>query len=547
VQQQFVPTASLLLVADERYRDPGWFSGFYTDALEALSYQYDLWNTYVRGVPDSATLAHYDVVIWAMAEYGMLASWPERDVAMANLQTYLDDGGRLFISGQDVAYYTYWGSSFLQDYLHASYVQDDPGLRSLTGVAGDPIGDGLTIGISGGDGADNQWYPDEIDPISPAVTVFTYDTTALTVLLEPVRPKVARPGQEVSERDAVPIPAPWRESQEPPRKPVEAEPMANLQGIISSGTGGLRVDTGTYKVVFFSFGFEAINNAGDRLTVMERVLNWLRGGIPPTISDVRTTNVRDVSFTVSWITDVDADGEVHYGTDPANLNQIAYDVRGAGTSDDTHYVTLQALVPNTTYYFDLISGGTTDDNDGAHYSVATGPTLGLPGSDTIYGQVFKYQVAYVYKDDMPTAMSYENLLESHGMVVDLLPMTDVSNTGILNLYQLIVVGPDTGHLSSWGDPASVNNIAQSGKPVIGLGEGGYALFGRLSLDIGYPYGWHGNENCIRVVTPTHTIYNTPHPCLSCGFGPHHLYLDASCRYLSAYTTGRRDSSGARTG
>ncbi|UCC64994.1 MAG: fibronectin type III domain-containing protein, partial [Anaerolineae bacterium] len=110
---------------------------------------------------------------------------------------------------------------------------------------------------------------------------------------------------------------------------------------------------------------------------------------PPEISDVRTTNVRDTSFTVSWLTDVEAGGEVHYGTDPANLNQSASDDRGTGTFDDTHYATLMGLTPNTTYYFDVVSGSTTDDNGGAHYSLTTGPTLGLPGSDTIYGQVFK--------------------------------------------------------------------------------------------------------------------------------------------------------------
>ena len=392
VQPQFVPMASLLLVADDRYRDPDWFSGFYTNALDALSHEYDLWNTYVRGVPDSATLAHYDAVIWAMADYGMLGSWPEKDVATANLQSYLDAGGKLFISGQNVAYYTQWGSSFLQDYLHASYVQDDPGLRSLTGVAGDPIGDGLTLGISGGDGANNQWFPDEIDPISPAVTVFTYDTTAVMALAEPIRlrPEMAEPKWENGKPGATLIPVPRGGPQEPLKKLVEAEPAASVQDIVSSGTGGLRVDTGAYKVVFFSFGFEAINNAGDRTVVMERVLNWLIDVTPPPgICCVRTTNVRDISFTVSWVTNVEADGEVHYGTDPANLNQTAYDDRGTGTSDDTHYVTLQGLTPETTYYFDVVSAPTTDDNHGAHYSVTTGPTLGLPPSDTIYGQVFK--------------------------------------------------------------------------------------------------------------------------------------------------------------
>ena len=110
---------------------------------------------------------------------------------------------------------------------------------------------------------------------------------------------------------------------------------------------------------------------------------------PPVISDVRTTNVRDVAFTVSWLTDYATTGEVRYGTDPSNLNQTADDVRGASTSDDTHYVLLENLLPETTYYFDVVSGNTTDDNGGSHYSVTTGPTLGVPGSDTIFGEVKK--------------------------------------------------------------------------------------------------------------------------------------------------------------
>lgn len=108
-----------------------------------------------------------------------------------------------------------------------------------------------------------------------------------------------------------------------------------------------------------------------------------------TITDVRVTNVRDKSFTVSWVTDQPATGEVHYGTDPANLGQIAHDDRGRETRDDTHYVTLANLAPEVTYYFDVVSDGTTDDNGGAHYAVTTGPTLGVPPSDTIYGQVFR--------------------------------------------------------------------------------------------------------------------------------------------------------------
>lgn len=107
------------------------------------------------------------------------------------------------------------------------------------------------------------------------------------------------------------------------------------------------------------------------------------------VSDISTSNVRNGTFTVSWITGTTTTGEIHYGTSLNNLDQIAQDTRGVSTSDDTHFVTLSALIADTTYYFDIHSNGDVDDNNGNHYSVATGPTLGLQGPDTVYGQVFK--------------------------------------------------------------------------------------------------------------------------------------------------------------
>ena len=52
-------------------------------------------------------------------------------------------------------------------------------------------------------------------------------------------------------------------------------------------------------------------------------------------------------------------------------------------------MTLTGLLPLTTYYFDVFSGQTVDNNQGIHYSVTTGPELPPPASDTIFGQVFK--------------------------------------------------------------------------------------------------------------------------------------------------------------
>jgi len=107
----------------------------------------------------------------------------------------------------------------------------------------------------------------------------------------------------------------------------------------------------------------------------------------PTVSQMRITNVRNGSVSISWITDSPATGYVNFGPTTA-LGSTAYDDRGNTTVDDTHHVTFSGLSPSTTYYFDVVSGSTVDNNGGGHYTVTTGPTLGLPPSDTIYGQVF---------------------------------------------------------------------------------------------------------------------------------------------------------------
>lgn len=111
-------------------------------------------------------------------------------------------------------------------------------------------------------------------------------------------------------------------------------------------------------------------------------------------ADVRFSNVRDATFTVSWTTGNTVQGEVRYGTSASNLSQSAQDVRGSSARDDTHYVTIQGIQPNTRYFVDVISGGIVDDNGGNHYQVTTAPTLNtVPPSDTVYGQIFKRDVS----------------------------------------------------------------------------------------------------------------------------------------------------------
>jgi subtilisin family serine protease len=109
----------------------------------------------------------------------------------------------------------------------------------------------------------------------------------------------------------------------------------------------------------------------------------------PFIAGVRIANVNDVTASVSWTTTQDADGQVYFGTDPASLINVAYDDRGAGTTDDVHHVSLKRLSPNTTYYFYVVSNGVRDDKKGEFYDFTTGATLAIPPVDNVYGKVFK--------------------------------------------------------------------------------------------------------------------------------------------------------------
>jgi hypothetical protein len=108
----------------------------------------------------------------------------------------------------------------------------------------------------------------------------------------------------------------------------------------------------------------------------------------PVIADVRVTNVQDYNFTVSWITNHAATGRVDYQSATEPLTS-AYDPRGAGYIGETHYVLIAHVTPNTTYSFTVTSGNTTLDDSGVPFTVKTGPLIGAPGVDTIFGRVLQ--------------------------------------------------------------------------------------------------------------------------------------------------------------
>jgi len=145
-----------------------------------------------------------------------------------NLQDYLDQGGNLLMNGQNIGSDIFESSgqsqfaqSFFNNYLHANYITDLGPSYFMTGYAGDPITDGITIaGI-------NAVYPGSPDQIEP------YD--------------------------------------------------ANTYPIVKYGSGpainSVRADDENFKVVYFGIGFEQIFDAATVDSLITRSIRWLTEGI----------------------------------------------------------------------------------------------------------------------------------------------------------------------------------------------------------------------------------------------------------------------------
>ncbi len=119
------------------------------------------------------------------------------------------------------------------------------------------------------------------------------------------------------------------------------------------------------------------------------------------------------------------------------------------------------------------------------------------------------QIAYVYTTDTATRDAFASLLTARGYQVASFTV-DAAATAVLSSYDAIVIGHETGSLSSWGTDAALANIRGANRPTVGLGEGGYAYFGRLGLDIGWGHGWHGSgETGVTVVDARNAIWSLP--------------------------------------
>lgn len=112
-----------------------------------------------------------------------------------------------------------------------------------------------------------------------------------------------------------------------------------------------------------------------------------------TPKNIKITNVKDTSFTVSFLTDEATAGFVKYGKSADTLATQASDDRDQLTGSvgqfTSHYITIRELDPDTQYYFTLGTSSTPRfDNNGNPFSIKTAKRGGSPtAAKTAYGTV----------------------------------------------------------------------------------------------------------------------------------------------------------------
>ncbi|SVA90378.1 uncharacterized protein METZ01_LOCUS143232, partial [marine metagenome] len=162
----------ILIVDDD---NGGSTDKFYTTILDSMNIPYSLWDR-MNGPLSYEMVQNSPILIWFTEWVFPSLDFDDRLV----LTEYLDNGGNLYLSGQDLG----WDlnenpgdssqTAFFYNYLHADWGGDDAGASSAHGVPGNSISDGMSFDIyQPGYPSANQ-YPDYFTPHAAADLIFTY-------------------------------------------------------------------------------------------------------------------------------------------------------------------------------------------------------------------------------------------------------------------------------------------------------------------------------------------------------------------------------------
>lgn len=297
----------VLLVDDDEGQN---YERYYTSALDSNGVLYHIFNVHSSGSPSAETLQRYPVVIWFTGDD---SSSTLTTTDQASLQSFFGNGGKLMLCGQSIAQ-DLASYGFLQEWLHAEFVDDSTGRPYLPGVPGDPIIDGDTMVLAGGGGANNARSSDAIRPVNGATGCARYRDYSDTACYAVIR------------------------------------------------------YAGSYRLVFFSVAFEAVDHSTrylQRWTVVKRVLQWFGERVPGIAEELLplidkrpyilhiTPNPFAHQATVSFI--APASGTMELRTYALNGRLVASQTREAFLGERCSFRLDAARMANGAYVLQLVS------------------------------------------------------------------------------------------------------------------------------------------------------------------------------------------------
>jgi len=202
------------LLVDEDGNTPD-VQSYYANALTADGIDFSTWDLNAHPTLPIGFLNAYKNVYWFTGN-----SYPGPITPYESaLKSFLDGGGHLFMSGQDILDQAAGTTAFVHDYLHIDWdgteAQNDKATAAVHGVTGNPVTNGIGA-IALDHSVLNAAFEDRVTPIDGATPAFTDDTTATDAL----------------------------------------------------------TFSGGYKVVFLAFPLEAYGSAGDKADLANRVQTW---------------------------------------------------------------------------------------------------------------------------------------------------------------------------------------------------------------------------------------------------------------------------------
>ncbi len=389
------------------------YERFYDAALQANSVLFDSWDVAALGVAPTATdLSRYKMVIWNTGYDFSSATAGLQAGEQAAISTYLNGGGRIYISGQDILWVGVT-AAFQTNYLKVAAFGNDfvTADHTETGVAGHPIGKNLSLPTALP--ADFPfYYVDQVQPTADAEGFLLHNAAGASYPYSSVSYRgnyaaggfgmvfTTLPFETISETDAAPNnqatvmrriieyligPLPGRIDIELPvyglnQTPVvtltDSAPNINPSGIDTATVNVYSsseatpmsvvltetdVDSGVFVGNFQLGPGPAVANDGilqvvhNDIIVAEvpasGILDFATiDGLAPTASNIYST-AHPTRANIGWDTDENAFEQILVGTSPTNLS-LVFDGQGFGIS---HLMTVSGLVPETEYFYQIIS------------------------------------------------------------------------------------------------------------------------------------------------------------------------------------------------